>query len=280
MLEEDREFLREYANFVCLSHPIAAIALRKAAVAASEVAVVAEGRTRRLDRRAAEEAATRGRTDALVQTYVVARLLAELASAIEDLGALLDAVRYRDRDGIFYRYLNAQSGQVADLWDLVLTGLPLETLLALPTLESFTPAPPPAIVTDFEGLGAALPQVAEMIRTRTNAEPVLSDPGASARPDDVNIVTALVEAGGRSTGATLADAYNKIKHRFTVIDDMPRLGAALAAGGRQASYVRYPRDPSRADVLYQNIMTVAAAGGEVAAIMLWLDELGLLPPGP
>jgi hypothetical protein len=101
MLEEDRVFLREYANFVCLSHPIAAIALRNAAVAASEVAVVAEGRTRRLDRPAAEEAATKGRTDALVQTYVVTRLLAELAAAIEDLGALLDAVRYRDRDGIF-----------------------------------------------------------------------------------------------------------------------------------------------------------------------------------
>jgi hypothetical protein len=168
---------------------------------------------------------------------------------------------------------------VADLWDLVLTGVPLETLLALPVLETFTPAPPPAIVNDFEGLGAALPQVAEMIRTRTGAEPVLSDPGTPGRPDDANIVTTLVEAGSPATGATLADAYNKIKHRFTVIDDMPQLGAALAAGGRQATYVRYPRDPARAQVLYQNVMTVAAAGGEVAAIMLWLDELGLLPPG-
>lgn len=256
-----------------------AIALRRAAVAASEVAVVAEGRTRRLDRAAAEEAATKGRTEALVQTYVVARLLAELASAIEDLGALLHAVRYRDRDGIFHRYLNSQPGQVADLWDLVLTGVPLETLLALPPLESFTPAPPPAIVTDFEGLGAALPQVAEMFRTRTNAEPVLSDPGAPGRLDDVNVVTAVLDAGSPATGATLTDAYNKIKHRFAVIDDMPRLGAALAVGGRQASYVRYPRDPAKAEVLYQNVMTVAAAGGEVAAVILWLDELGLLPPG-
>jgi hypothetical protein len=243
------------------------------------VAVLAVGRTRRLDRPAAEEAAARGRTDALVQTYVVARLLAELASAIEDLGALLDAVRYRDRDGILYRYVNSQARQVADLWDLVLTGVPLEALLALPALESFAPAPPRAIVNDYEGLGAALPQVAEMFRTRTDAEPVLSDPGASGRPDDVNIVTSVEEAGSPATGATLADAYNKIKHRFTVIDDMPRLGAALAADGRRASYVRYSRDPAKAEILYQDVMTVAAAGGEVAAVVLWLDELGLLPPG-
>jgi hypothetical protein len=37
--------------------------------------------------------------------------------------------------------------------------------------------------------------------------------------------------------------------------------------------------PARADILYQNIMTVAAAAGEVAAIVLWLDELALVPPG-
>ena len=279
MLEEDRVFLREYANFVCLSHPIVAIALRNAAVDASEVAVVAEERTRRLDRPTAEDVAMRGRTDALVQTYVVARLLAELASAIEDLGALLDAVRYRDREGIFYRYLNSQPGQVAEFWDLVLTGTPLGPLLAMPPLESFTPEPPPAIVADYEALGSALPQVAAMYRSRTDAVPVLSDPGETGPSDDANIVTALVEPGSPTTGATLADAYNKIKHRFTVIDNMPRLGAALAVGGRRATYVRYPRDPAKADVLYQNIMTVAAAGGEVAAIILWLDELGLLPPG-
>lgn len=213
-----------------------------------------------------------------MQTYVVARLLAELAAAIEDFGALLDAVRYRDRRGILYRYLNSQPGQVADLWDLVLAGGSVADLLHLPPLESIEPAPPPAIVTDYEALSVSLPQIGAMYRTRTDAVPALSDPRASLPPDDVNIVTALVDTGTPVAGATLADAYNKIKHRFTVVEDIKSLGIALVAGGRQAAYIRYPREPAKADVLYANVMTVAAAGGEVAALVTWLDELGLLPP--
>jgi hypothetical protein len=279
MRDEDRLFLREYANFVCLSHPIAAIALRRAAVDATEVAVVAEGRTRRLDRAEAEKVAASGNTAALVQTYVVARLLAELAAAIEDLGALLDAVRYRDRLGILHRYLKSQPGQVADVWDLVLSGVSPTDLLRLPALEALAPEPPAAIVSDYESLARSLPQIATMFRTRTDAEPVLSGTGKTAPADDVAIVTTIVDAGSPVSGATLVDAYNKIKHRFTVIDDIALLGSALSRGGRMAAYVRYPRDPAKAEVLYQNVMTVAAAGGEVAALVLWIEELGLLPPG-
>jgi hypothetical protein len=115
--------------------------------------------------------------------------------------------------------------------------------------------------------------------TVSGAIPVVSNEEGGPPPDDVNILTSIVEEGADVTGATLVDAYNKIKHRFTVIDDLQRLGRALKEGGRRGAYVRYPRAPAKADVLFMNIMTVAAAAGEIAALVAWLDELGVLPSG-
>lgn len=93
-------------------------------------------------------------------------------------------------------------------------------------------------------------------------------------PDVVKIVIGLGTIGSPPPRATLLEAYNKIKHRFAVVDDIGPLGAAARAAGKSVFFVTYPRDPEHAERLFLNTVAVAQASGEMAALLLKLDELG------
>ena len=111
--ERDRIFLNEYVQFGFMHHVIAAEALRSAYEHADGVATRMREHVERTDRASAAEIASRMNDGARVQTVVVARLLSELAAAIEDLAALMHAVRHRDRGGILAEYLEADVSAAA-----------------------------------------------------------------------------------------------------------------------------------------------------------------------
>ena len=286
MRAEDRIFLAQYASSICLTHPIAALALHRAAVDADEVAVVTESQMHQVSREQAEAKAAEGGTAALVQTYVVARLLAQLAAAIEDCGAIGDAVRYRDRQGLFRRYMRSKNGAVGVFWDNALLGKPITELLAFPDLEglSMSGEHRQHLAYDYQELPKSLAEIAGIYRGKSSPG-AWSLPGAAPaqEPNVVNIVVDIVP-GKRGQappvpGVSILEAYNKLKHRFTVFGPIASFAAAVEVHGDLVVDATYPREPAYANRLVENICTVARVSGEIAALALRLDQLGVLPQG-
>ncbi len=166
MNDEDRAFLSEYASKTCLTHPVAALALHRAAADAEEVAIVVESLIRKVDRMEAESMAKDRGTAALVQTFIVARLIAQLAAAVEDCGALADAIRFRARDGLFPRYLASKSGVAGGFFDVVRLRGPLSDLLAIPELDRVRVGAEDRklLEEDYQNLPQALRQIADIYR--------------------------------------------------------------------------------------------------------------------
>jgi hypothetical protein len=277
MLDEDRIFLTEFASKTCYTHPATALALYRAAVDADEIGIVVESFMHVVDRSEAETIAERSGTAALVQTYVVARLLAQLAAAIEDCAALGDAIRFRDRRGLFTRYLASKSAVAGDFFDDVRRGLSLAELLAIPDLSALTLVGEDlgTLARDYEILPRALRDVADIYRGE-GVPREWTDLGPNSNgeaPDAVNIVIDVIPTGSAVPRVTLLEAYNKIKHRFAVIDDIAPLGAAARAAGESVIFATYPRDPSQGELLFRNTVAVAQASGEMAALLLKLDAL-------
>jgi hypothetical protein len=231
--DEELAFMREYASSICYTHVIAAVALYRAASEAESVAIDAEGLLRDGVLEDARARAEEDRTDALVQTHVVARLLAQLAAAIEDCGALGDAVRHRHRAGwLFRRYLHSQGGSVGDFWDAVLVPTSLPALLRLPELDSITipDSDHASIELDYEQLALALGDVAGIYRGRSTPGTWSAD-GSPAVNEVVHIVFDVVPAGSAVASAgsvTILQAYNKLKRRFAVFDHVTPLAQAVA----------------------------------------------------
>ena len=275
--ERDRAFLNEYLQFGYMHHVIAAEALRGAYERADAVATRMREQVERVDRPTATAMAVRLNDGARVQTVVVARLLSEFASAIEDLAALIHAVRHRARRGILVEYLEAEVPACADVLDLLLAQRDrgLSALLKLPALESIGPRLDAEALKglehDYASLGDALAQIAVMYRDEGPQGTITNV--SSVAQDEVAIVLEIIEPGqpvAARPGGLLARAHNKIKHRFAVIEDIVALGPA--AGG-QVLYTRYPRGQFGVMRLVYNITQVALAGAEIAALLIAIDHV-------
>ncbi len=279
MHDEDRIFLREFTSKTCLTHPAIALALHRSAVDADEVGVIVESLMNVVERSQAAAVAERARTGALVQTYVVARLLAQLAAAVEDCASLGHAIRFRDRGGLFARYLNSMGGAAGDFFDEVRQGRSLPELLAIPELDTLAVEGEDGdfLAHDYASLPGTLRQIADFYREAA-APLTWPDIGVSdvdREPDVVKIVIDLVPIGSPVPPVTLLEAYNKIKHRFAVFDEIATLGAAARATDKSVVFATYPRHPDHAERLVLNTVAVAQASGEMAALPLKLDELGV-----
>jgi hypothetical protein len=276
LIDRDRAFIREYLQFGYMHHVIAAEALRSAYERADETATIVREQVERTDRATAAVMASSLNDGARVQTVVVARLLSEYAAAIEDLGALLHGIRHRARGGVMVKYLEATVSGAADMLDLVIDrgGAELPRLLDLPDLrslgDSVDPSALEALKHDYDALGDHLIQIGGQYRDK-GPQGIATE--ADEVPEDrVAIVLGLKEPDGdepERRGGLLAQAHNKIKHRFAVIEDIKTLGSA--AGG-QILYTHYPRDQRSVLRLVHNVTQVALAGAELAALMLTLDE--------
>ena len=278
MHDEDRIFLKEFASKTCLTHPATALALYRSAVDADEVGIVVQSFMHVVGRSEAEAIAEHARTGALVQTYAVARLLAQLAAAVEDCASLGHAIRFRDRDGLFARYLTSRGGAAGGFFDEVRLGRSLPELLAIPELGTLAVVGEDRdfLARDYASLPGTLRQISDFYREAgvPRVWPDVVASGDGEEPDVVKVVIDLVPAGSQVPQVTLLEAYNKIKHRFAVVDEIAPLGAAARATGKSVVFATYPRDPDHAERLFVNTVAVAQASGEMAALLLKLDELG------
>jgi len=276
---EDQIFLRDFVSFISYAHPIAAIALYRAAVEAVDVAIAAEVRMHPVALEVARQRVLEGNTAALVQSQVVARLLAQLAAAIEDCGALGDAIRHRKRAGVFRRYLKSHGGAIGSFWDLVVAGTSLPDLLAIPDLDTLGDIGRARLEVDYEQLALALHEIAGIYRGRSTPGE-WAEPGAKvASLDVISIVTDVIpRASGASAlpAITLLDAYNKVKHRFAVVEHADALAEAVEASSGELVVGAYPRDPGQAAILVRNTVAVARAAGAMAALLLTLSDAGAL----
>lgn len=272
--ERDRLFLHEHVQFGLMHHVVVAEALRSAYERSDETATAMRVQIERTTAEEAARVASELNDGARVQTIVVARLLSEFAATIEDLGALMHAIRHRRRRGVLVEYLEASVPAVADMLDLLLDrgASDFPGVLHLPDLAGLEgrlhPEAVAALRHDYENLGVHLVQVGAMYRETGPAGVTTT---AADVPTDQLAVVLAVEAPGEQVperrGGLLPRVHNKLKHRFAVLEDISRFEQA----GGELTFAHYPRDPAHAKRLIHNITQVALLGAELASIVLAVE---------
>jgi len=173
----------------------------------------------------------------------------------------------------------------------------LDVLLKLPSLAAIARHVPDdvrqAIAHDYDKLPPALYAVAEQSRALAPKVQFLDASGVSGSGwrDDLNILLGVSSPPGGATaptgiagcsasmeenppsespGVTLVDAFNKIKHRFTVTDNLPAYLSPPEAG--RTVFGRFGISREFVERLRENTITAARVMGEMAALMLLLDQ--------
>jgi hypothetical protein len=90
-------------------------------------------------------------------------------------------------------------------------------------------------------------------------------------PDRLALILGIGDAGATGLRGLLFQAHNKIKHRFMVIEDIETVGATP---GDPVRFGHLPRNPAMVMRLGDNIAQVALSTGELAALLLMLDQAG------
>ncbi|MCC6630155.1 MAG: hypothetical protein IT340_22475 [Chloroflexi bacterium] len=286
MDELDRAFLHDYMQFGYMNHIVAAIGLFNAGARADETAAVLRGEVERVDAERARAMVAELGDATRVQKIVVAKLMAEFAGAVEDFGALCSAIRHRKTKGISRRYVDSSVGEAAEFFDHILAhpDEDLAQLLRLPDATRLQEALDSERAGAALGMFAAYPErlraVAEMYRTTADA-PIDTLQGGwlpSSEGPHVHILLGgpdEAKDGAKEKRNPFVLAANKIKHRFVVIEDPSALAAGLASG-QAVPYIDPAMHPERVERLYHNIIAVALSTVDVAALVLALDEAGLL----
>jgi hypothetical protein len=281
----DRAFLGDLYNFSGSNHAVTAIALYRAGLDAEQTATDQHAL---VDRMSAADAASRARalrTSARVQSIVVARLVGEVASALEDCGGLCVAIRERDQ-GLFRRYLKSSAQEVDRFYDELLRAPSpdIATLLRLPAASEASELP---VRNELQGMYGALgDSLASIAATyRSTGESVLwnpDDPEVPNLDDQIKVVLDITETEQPETSpqslapaderGLLALVVNKLKHRFAVFGDLN----ALAAGNGRIRLAHYRRDPAAVSQLLEAVANITRTIEALAQLVLYLDGLGLL----
>jgi hypothetical protein len=279
----DRAFLKDLHNSAVLNRVVASLALLEAYKSPEAVAVEVHATVDGLDRPSAEKRANDLRTTARVQTIVVARLVGEVASVLEDCGGLCIAIRDRPK-GMMRRYLKSSAAEV-DLFfdDLLGTSPPdVAALLGLPPASAAGSATA-ELGEMYRAIDDSLPGIAGAYRGAGDS--VLWDPAAEVAPDLSDQIKVVLDeeewpveptvAGGAERGL-LAQVLNKLKHRFVVVEDLEAIGAGR--GGIR--FAHYRRDPAGVRQLVLAVKNVTRTMDGLIQLVLYLDELDLLAPTP
>jgi hypothetical protein len=88
-------------------------------------------------------------------------------------------------------------------------------------------------------------------------------------PDRLALILGIGDAEATGPRGLLFQAHNKIKHRFMVIEDIATVGATP---GDPVRLGHLPRDQAIVMRLVDNIAQVALSTGELAALLLTLDQ--------
>jgi hypothetical protein len=219
-----------------MNHIVAAQVLYGAGASPDATAGALRGAVENLQPEQAKALASELNDGPRMQRIVVGRLYAELASAVEDLGALAFAVRHRAKHGlgILKRYLRSETSDVGTFYTEVLgaTGADLGALLRLPDLATLksqvTTEGYQHLALDYVQLAEALRRAAETYRA---AIPAPASPTATpfALPigweDSTNILIEIADPGEstkQSASGAMPMTYNKLKHRFMVVEGLDK----------------------------------------------------------
>lgn len=268
--ERDRAYLRDYIKFGLMNHIVAAEALRSAYQHAEGTAATVRQLLERVHEATAAGMAAQLNDAARVQTVVVARLMSEYAAAIEDLAGMMVAVRDRFA-GVMYRYFTSTTHETGAMLQELEGSDDLHELLGLPSVDDLRGT------LDDEALGAlehAYGAFTEHLHSVATAALMEGPAGVPVglgdlEPDRLALILGIGDAGAKGTRGLLFQAHNKIKHRFMVIEDIATVGATP---GDPVRFGHLPRDQAMVMRLVGNIAQVALSTGELAALLLMLDQ--------
>jgi hypothetical protein len=132
-----------------------------------------------------------------------------------------------------------------------------------------------AIAHDYDVLPRALAELTSAYRG--SSVPVAATGSGGAPADQVHVVLDLLdairapEAGSPQRGVVPA-SYNKLKHRFTLIEDIDPFGSVP---GEPILYAHLGRDPATVGALVDRIHYVARVGLEIATLIAMLADAGI-----
>lgn len=286
--EKDAVFLRDYMEFGYLNHFVTALALVEGAKNASELGVISHEELEFMSHNDAVRQEQSLRTGARVQGIMVSRLFAEYVSTIEDFGAFLHAIRRRRQGnkGVFVKYLDSEVNAVADFFDYVLKNstLDLGQMLELPTIDKLKIKLSADKLHDIENHYHDFAKVVVDLAKSYREKSVASSADISTKTvptdwiDNVYTVLELSPSNGQSaetdTKPLMTEAFNKIKHRFMIIE---MLDVFLNAEPKDTTLrVAYQsRRPEWALGLLKTIGGIVMYQAEIAATVLGIHKAGV-----
>jgi hypothetical protein len=266
----DRAYLRDYIKFGLMNHVVAAEALRSAYQHADGAAATVRQLLERVDKATAADMAGQLNDAARVQTIVVARLMSEYAAAIEDLAGMMVAVRDRSA-GVMSRYFTSTPAETGAMLQELEGSVDLPALLGLPSVDEQRGAIGDEALEALEHTYGVFTEHLRSVATAARQEGPAGVPVGlgDLELDRLALVLGIGDAGTKGPRGLLFQAHNKIKHRFMVIEDIATVGATP---GDPVRFGHLPRDQAMVMRLVGNIAQVALSTGELAALLLMLDQ--------
>lgn len=236
-------------------------------------------------RRLMDSAHTGSGTNIRVEAVMMAKLFAEYISAIEDFGALIHAVRNRKDGGVFYQYSECRSQVERIFNDLSKTELDVPMFLGLPGTSDLLRGVAAEdlfwLSTHYDSLATEIMFLAETY-TRRLPKVEYNEFGNWLLPKNWTEYLWIVLEYKPSDKVTaprevrlIVEAFNKIKHRFLVIEDFKSLFDAIDDNDLLL-YSHEVKSPELAEAFLNSIAGVVTRQRELAMILVRLNELGVM----
>lgn len=279
----DRVFLQEFVSLPYMGKPVTAFALYQAGCHPEIVAQQLHQQVLLLDENKARDKARKEGDAPRVQIAVIAKLIGEFVSGLEDLGALCYAIKHRNEESIFKRYCLSETehGQYHKfVVDSVDAGIELHDLLAIPKLDS--------LLIQFEndqrkreGFAQLYQQsTVQIIEAAMRYKNIGTQIEKITNPKDYAYVVCdavdTTKARREEKRGAIVRIYNKIKHRFLVFEDRESLDKALGAQdiGLEIGWSLISRKADDVLELYKMTMGVSQCLFTVAGLLLILESNG------
>ncbi|MDR3563255.1 MAG: hypothetical protein P4N59_17735 [Negativicutes bacterium] len=281
----DRAFLNQMVRFQHVNKAVSSIALYDAGAGKqlADTAAKVVHEVHAIPDENAWEAAQAQNMGSVVNGIIAAKLFAETANAVEDLGSLCFAVKHRKKHSIFKRYALCRNG--GSLFSEIVAGADniteLTKVLGIPKLNKLQGSLDPKIYSEIENVHNTILRQLEVAGNYFKIKAVKSL--ELPEPADVVYVVYHTEdldkqppkAGTRSN---LVKAYNKIKHGFLVFDDISELTKAFDEEDLRMDEIQitsFPRTQEHAENMLKISAGISNCMGLIAWIILTLDKNGI-----
>jgi len=278
MDNRDRAFLRDVTNFTFMNHVATAYALQDAFINPLPVARLTEDSLESPKQIAVTEVSPYIKK---TQSIMVTKIFAELMSAYEDLGALCSAIRHRAKHGIFERYFRSSVREADsflreiynnDLLNASKQNLELSTVLRLPPISDFANNISAEDLSNFKYDYLEIPKrlygvAEEYCATLDSMDAILPQ-----NANNANSVPIILSTENNPQSLRLTVAFNKVKHRFMASEN---IFAYDDPSRDRLIYGTLSAKPKDIKMRINNTITVSRVIGEIASLLLVLDEIGI-----